>query len=67
MKRKNKDRRPRQEATADTSAFSNQLSMLMSGARTGVIRLEIQHDEWCRLLAGNGECNCEPDAQMVLS
>jgi hypothetical protein len=25
-----------------------------------VYRLEVQHDEWCRLLNGRGDCNCDP-------
>jgi hypothetical protein len=27
----------------------------------GVFVVNIQHDDWCDLVNGRGECNCEPE------
>jgi len=27
----------------------------------GIHQIEVQHDEWCQLLNGGYECNCEPE------
>jgi hypothetical protein len=29
-------------------------------SKGGVFQMNIAHDEWCALLAGKGECNCNP-------
>jgi hypothetical protein len=26
-----------------------------------VTHMIVQHDDWCRLLRGKGDCNCNPD------
>jgi hypothetical protein len=38
-------------------------SMHAAGHR-GVMMAEVQHDNWCRLLKGRGECNCNPEIVM---
>ena len=27
----------------------------------GTYLITVRHDSWCRLLAGRGSCNCEPE------
>lgn len=29
----------------------------------GVHHVEIRHDSWCALLAGEGPCNCDPEIE----
>ena len=29
-------------------------------SKGGGFQMNIAHDEWCALLAGKGECNCNP-------
>jgi hypothetical protein len=30
----------------------------------GVSHVTIRHDDWCKLLAGTGACNCEPEVSI---
>ena len=29
-------------------------------SKPGVFQMNIAHDDWCDLLTGKGECNCNP-------
>lgn len=29
----------------------------------GVYLVNVRHDEWCALLSGRGDCNCDPDVE----
>lgn len=31
----------------------------------GLHHVTVKHDEWCALLKGNGECNCDPDIEVL--
>ena len=31
----------------------------------GVHHIRVAHDEWCALLRGAGECNCNPDVTYI--
>jgi hypothetical protein len=30
-------------------------------SKPGVFQMNIAHDDWCDLLTGKGDCNCNPD------
>ncbi len=32
-----------------------------------VVEVMVYHDDWCAQLNGNGECNCDPDVELVTS
>lgn len=36
---------------------------VLSGVR-GVVDLHIEHDDWCKLMSGHLECNCDPDIRL---
>lgn len=31
----------------------------------GVHHIQVAHDDWCALLRGTGDCNCNPDVQYI--
>ena len=31
----------------------------------GLHHIVVRHDDWCALLRGVGECNCDPDVEYV--
>ena len=32
-----------------------------AGAKKGISIVTMIHDDWCKKLAGKGDCNCNPD------
>lgn len=42
--------------------LENQTLLRVGGP--GLIELNIAHDDWCALLHGKGDCNCEPDVSV---
>ena len=33
-------------------------------SKGGLFMAEIAHDDWCNLLTGKGECNCNPEVNL---
>ena len=53
-----KKKRPeRQPKYADEVLRKAQATRLLRGR---VFTIGVAHDDWCRLLAGKGQCNCNP-------
>ena len=31
------------------------------GLDPGVVEVDVLHDDWCNVMTGAGQCNCDPD------
>lgn len=37
----------------------------LSGETQGIFHSVVRHDNWCNLIKGKGECNCNPDVETM--
>lgn len=33
--------------------------------QSAIYEINVYHDDWCDLLSGKGECNCDPEIKIV--
>jgi hypothetical protein len=40
--------------------YVSDLAAEIGNSKPGFMHIEVQHDTWCKLLTGKGDCNCNP-------